>query len=169
MKTDPEAVPEPAGRQPEPADAALENRLPRCEEIQAVLVDYMTRELGPARSALVREHLRKCPFCQTAAADIQATFELLRQASGADDSPEHLSDDRRARIHRAVMHPLMHWIERHHVLVSLAAALVLVTVLFVLLRHARLWVEEQPRGIPVRIGWGQLPDDEPVQAEEELP
>ena len=62
-----------------------------CGDIQALLYDYMNRELGGARSDLVREHLRHCPNCQKVAADIRRTTELLQAASRAESAiPGHL-------------------------------------------------------------------------------
>ena len=71
----------------------------KCEDIRALLLDYMTRELGDARSRLVREHLRRCPHCQQEASEIGDTLELLRAAS---QSPlgfaPRLSHGRRKRV-----------------------------------------------------------------------
>ncbi|MBM4143634.1 MAG: hypothetical protein FJ225_08610 [Lentisphaerae bacterium] len=135
-----------------PATAATDGRI-KCDEIQAVLFDYMTRELGPARSELVREHLRKCPACQTAAAEIRATLDLLREASGDRAGvPARLSDERRRRLRWAFAHPVLNWIERHHVLVSLIATVLAVALALTLLRSARLRPAEPPETIPVIIG-----------------
>jgi hypothetical protein len=125
-----------------------------CGDIQELLLDYMTRELGGARGDLVREHLRKCPRCQTAAAEIQATLDLLHRASTSDAGiPLRLSDDHRARITRALMHPVIDWIERHHILVSVwVAALILAALLAVLLRIRIERQEQAGPGIPVTIG-----------------
>lgn len=112
----------------------------KCEDIQAVLFDYMSRELGGARSTLVREHLRKCDACQSSAQDIQATLDLLHSASKAEtEAPEHLSDARRARIVRAFTHPVIDWIDRHHTLVSLLVALAVVIGGIIVCRRTRLF------------------------------
>ena len=74
----------------------------KCEDIQALLTDYMTRELGESQSALVREHLRMCPVCQNAAREITEAFDLLHVARKVGAGrPDRLSDERRARIRRA--------------------------------------------------------------------
>jgi len=127
-----------------------------CEDIQAVLLDYLTRELGPGRSDLVREHLRKCPTCQSAAADMQATLDFLHRDSAAGAGlPERLSDTHRARIVRALMHPVLDWIYRHHVAVSVAAAIVIVLTAVGLLVKARILDLRGPGpGYRVRIGPG---------------
>jgi predicted anti-sigma-YlaC factor YlaD len=125
----------------------------RCEDIQTVLFDYMARELGPARSELIREHLRKCPDCQAVAAEIQSTLNLLRRDSDRTAGiPEHLSPERRRRLTWASMHPVMHWIERHHTAVSVLATLIGIALLLLLLRRSIVWPDDTSRGIPVTIG-----------------
>jgi anti-sigma factor RsiW len=121
-----------------------------------VLFDYMSRELGQGRSDLVREHLRRCEECQRAAAEIQQTLDLLHEASVFDRRVSaHLTDRRRDRVWRAFVHPVIHWIEVHHIAVSIAVAiLVLAAVLFELCR-ARILREEPIEGIPVVVGEGE--------------
>jgi len=125
-----------------------------CADIQSVLFDYMTRELGAGRSDLVREHLRRCSDCQAAAAEVRATLDLLHQASdGEGGIPSRLSDERRRRLIWAFTHPLMHWIERHHVIVSIVVAIIVLGVVLGVLRRTPIWpVEDIPKGIPVTIG-----------------
>ncbi|MFO7871684.1 MAG: zf-HC2 domain-containing protein [Kiritimatiellia bacterium] len=125
----------------------------KCEDIQELLFDYMTRELGQNRSDLVREHLRKCEKCRAAAAEVQTTLELLKTASRTQaDVPEHLSDKHRARLRRSIKHPFIAWIEHHHIIVSvIIAGLVIATVLLAV-RRMKLREEEEPlEGIPVTI------------------
>lgn len=126
----------------------------KCEDIRTALFDYLTRELGSGRADLVREHIRKCPDCQAEAAHIRKTFEFLHEASRLDrDFPERLSDERRARIVRAFMHPLLDWIYVHHVLVSIVATAAALALLFGVLRRVRAWRTEKPeQGVPVIIG-----------------
>lgn len=129
------------------------DRKMKCEDIQAVLFDYMTRELGPARSELVREHLRKCENCQAAAAEIRATLELLHSASKTETGiPDHLSKERREHITWALTHPIMDWIERHHIIVSIIVAIVIIVTVFSILRRIEVWKTERPEGITVTIG-----------------
>ena len=140
-----------------PQDAG---RLLKCEDIRAVLFDYMTRELGDARSELLREHLRRCTDCQREAAEIQETLDLLHADSerraGASGV---LSDERRRRLVRAYMHPLLDWIYEHHVQVSVGVALVVIALCFARLLKTRLWTVETPEpGISVTIGEGPQDD-----------
>lgn len=113
-----------------------------CESIQDILFDYMTHELGQARSDLVRQHLRKCAECRQAASGIQTTLDALRKARGESlPAPERLSDARRDRLVRACLHPVIDWIDRHHILFSLVCAVVIVLGVFLVLKGARIWRE----------------------------
>lgn len=125
-----------------------------CAEILPLLLEYMSRELGPSRSDLVREHLRKCESCRSAAAEIQHTFDALKSVArlpaGAD---ERLSPERRAKVLHAVAHPVSNWIVQHHALVSIIAALVAFTLALLFVTHLRMH-EDNPSGefTPVIIG-----------------
>jgi len=106
-----------------------EKKLMKCEDIQPLLFDYMSRELGEGRAAAVREHVRKCKSCQVLAKDIQATLDLLRTASRAEPKPvEHLTEVRRKKIIRVFTHPLISWIEKHILLASLIITVIVITI-----------------------------------------
>jgi predicted anti-sigma-YlaC factor YlaD len=123
----------------------------KCEDIQSVLLPYFSRELGRARAALIREHIRKCDSCRTAAVDMQATLALLRAASRAEKTqPTHLSESRRKRIIRAITHPVLDWLIVHHILVSVLIAAAVLVWLFVWMRDATRQ-EEEDMGYPVQI------------------
>lgn len=133
MSTSPDnAVPQ-KGRPPAKAMA--------CEEIQALLYDYLTHEIGRARGELIREHIRKCDGCRAAAADVQATLRLLQGASAQERrEPLSLSIDRRKRIWRAFMHPVLDRMYRHHIFVSiLIAILALLIGLLAITRVSIIW------------------------------
>jgi len=106
----------------------------KCDDVQDLLFDFLSKELGPSRSEFVREHLRHCLKCQKAATEIQETIDLLQKArNDRTGIPGHLSPDRRARIWWALTHPVMRWMERHHRLASaLAVIIALVLVAFLL-------------------------------------
>ncbi len=94
----------------------------KCADIQVLLLDYMNRELGEARSNLVREHLRKCATCQAAAAEIQATLNVLRSASELDKGmPDRLSLDRRQQIIDVLSRPRVDWI---YIVVAIAITII---------------------------------------------
>ncbi len=100
-----------------------------CQEIQAALMPYLSRELGKAPSELVSRHLRKCTACQAEAAAMQATLNLLRQESADTELwPSRLSEERRRRIAWSMNHPVLDWICARHVAVSVLAALLALTV-----------------------------------------
>jgi predicted anti-sigma-YlaC factor YlaD len=145
-----------------------------CAEVQPLLFDYMNRELGPGRSDLVREHLRKCRDCQADAASMQATLDLLRSASQRKAHiPRHLSDRRRARIFWSVAHPVLDWVSVNHMLFSLLTALTVTLALALMIYRMRMATaveepedlgEEQGHGYSITIS-GPYPADtrEPIE------
>ena len=145
--------------------ATHENRL-KCEDIQSVLFDYMSRELGSARSDLVREHLRKCAVCRELAADIQSTLDLMHQARA--DEPGMaiaLSDDHRKRMIKALTHPLLHWITENHILVSIVATVIVLIALALVLCTMKVRNERTEPGPTFKyqgadVGWIRVDDDE---------
>lgn len=124
-----------------------------CEEIQAGLFDYLTREMGTARATLVNAHLRKCQTCQKVAAEMQSTLDLLHVASAADANlPAQLTEDRRRRLFWAFSHPVLDWLYRHHVLVSLAVTALALSLLFTFARHFKIWEDEPEQDLyPVTV------------------
>ena len=134
-----------------------------CTEIQSVLFDYMSRELGPARSDLVRAHLRRCPDCQAAGAEIQKTIDLLTQASRNESGlAVSLSPDHRKRMSRAVMHPVLDWVYQHHVVASVLVVALVLAGLLLALRHTTIWRKDRPEPGPIVI-IGEPPDAEVPQ------
>lgn len=115
-----------------------DKRFLTCESIQEVLTDYMARELGDAPSVAVREHLRTCEACRRDAAAIQKAMDLLRDAAPQSQPAATLSEDRRKRLARAVMHPVREWVYTHHRSVSLVAVLVILGLILFLVRGAIL-------------------------------
>lgn len=135
----------------------------KCEEIQAVLFDYMTRELGSARSDLVHEHLRKCPECKKAAGEIEATLTLLgRTSAEATGISTSLSDKRRERMVRAIKHPLLDWVYVNHVIASVVVAVIVILVSSIALYKMRIWHERPAPGPTIIIG---DPNGKPEQRE----
>jgi len=114
----------------------------RCDDIQMLLFAYMTRELGDVQSRVVREHLRICDACRLEAAAIEQTLETLRAGAGAAGEDMRLSDERRERLWRAVFHPVLDWMDRHHRLVAGIIALFTLLLTLYLLRHAAIWKRE---------------------------
>jgi hypothetical protein len=134
----------------------------KCEDIQQVLLAYMSRELGDTQSVLVREHIRKCNVCRAEAVEIEAMLAVLRRGSpdmGGEDA--RLTDERRKRILRAVFHPVIDWMDIHHRFVSILLALLVLAAALVALRNFEIFRREPLEdGIPI---WrmfksGKLPE-----------
>jgi predicted anti-sigma-YlaC factor YlaD len=106
-----------------------------CREVQGVLYDYMTRELGPARSEVVREHVRRCENCRSELAGLQKTLDVLSLARKAP-VPDRLSEHHRRRISRAVSHPVLDWVCNHNVIVALSATMLAILLAVILMRWA---------------------------------
>ena len=122
----------------------------KCEDIQTVLFEYMSRELGEGRSDLIRTHLQKCPNCREEAAEIRKTMELLRTME-KQGLPACLSDDHRKRIIKAITHPILHWLTTHHILTSIIMAIIAITIVSCVLYRIKIWEDEPPAGIPITI------------------
>ena len=123
-----------------------------CDDIQPLLFDYMSRELGEGRAAIVREHLRKCKTCQALAKDIQATIDLLHTTSKAGPKQaERLTESRRKKIIWAFTHPIISWMYKHIWLVSVVGALFLFVAVWA---FARIMIESRfapLKGEPVTV------------------
>lgn len=130
----------------------------KCADVQARLVDYMGRELGTAQSDLIRSHLASCDDCRAEARDIAASLDLLKK-SAADTAgvPDRLSETRRARITRSYRHPWIHWMETHHVMVSICVAAVLLVVALTAVTLLRNEVRPVEGGVDVWIDGGPPP------------
>ncbi|NQU39989.1 MAG: zf-HC2 domain-containing protein [Lentisphaerae bacterium] len=136
-------------------DVPIDRPLP-CEEIQALMLDYMQHDLGEGRSDVVREHARRCPECRARLTELHATMGMLHHAGFPQGPlPEHLSEQHRARLTRALMHPILDWIYVHHILVSTLVAILLLLAMGIGLRSYKVWrANTIGPGIPVTIGAG---------------
>lgn len=128
-----------------------------CDRIDEVLFSYMARELGPAQSLLVREHLRRCPACRAKAIDIRRALEILGEHDPAAAAPGELSPKRRRRVMWTKAHPVLDFIFVHHAFASLAVAII-VSALVLWYLFARVGVRES-----FRVFWVHM------QGEEECP
>ena len=137
---------------PESSGGGSKGSMLPCDEIQDLLFDYMTHELGEKRAELVREHLRKCETCQEASMEIQQTMDVLRKARTVHKTEIHrLSEKSQRRIHRAILHPVLDWIYRHHILVAICVAVAVVAAVLVHLLSAQLWMEMPEHTYPVNV------------------
>lgn len=92
-----------------------------CAKIRALLLEYMTRELGPEQTLFVREHLRDCDACRKEEARMARTLAALRKIPAAAPPPA-LRPTLRKRLERALLHPVVDWACEHHRLVAWIAA-----------------------------------------------
>jgi hypothetical protein len=147
MKTDPDNT---ANERLVLQKEGSDNALLRCEDMQMLLFAYMTRELGDVQSRVVREHLRTCATCRQEASEIDETLAALRAGADVSSGDLRLSDERRARLWRAVFHPVLDWIDHHHRLVAGVVALLSLLLTIFFLRHAAIWKQRQlEEGIPI--------------------
>lgn len=145
-------------------DDASQKKTLKCEEIQELLFEYMSRELGTARSDVVREHLRKCENCRNALSEMEFTVEFLRETSKITAPPRRLSDKHHARLIRAMTHPVLDWIYVHHIIVSLIIALLAIGILWGVLRKTELW-REINRDDVIKVFLGKPAKPEPPEEE----
>ena len=145
--------------QPSPDAAVSGARHVGCDDVQELLFAYVARELGPARAAVVRGHLKDCAECRARAAEIRATLDLLKHAAPTEGAaPEHLSQERREHVFWAAAHPVREWIRQNHLAVSLVVAVLVVMVLASYVYRYQFQREDEPvQAIPVRIGLGPPP------------
>lgn len=102
-----------------------------CPQVQPLLFDYLSRELGEKQSEFIQNHLRHCPVCRKEAAELQEAVALL-QADRSVIPPERVSKGVRARLERALLHPVLDWCYLHRRLVSWIAAIVLIGLLILI-------------------------------------
>lgn len=123
----------------------------KCDDVQPLLFDFITLELPKGRADAVREHIRRCEHCQKAAAEIKATLELLgKAASETAKTPLKLSEERRKKILWSFMHPIMHQIEKHHVLISILLAVIITIIVIVVALKVRIGEEgPETKGPPI--------------------
>jgi anti-sigma factor RsiW len=67
-----------------------------CRQLAEILLDYVTGELAPEQSDLIRRHLCQCPPCVTYLETYQLTIKLSRQLPPTPVPPEVLQKVRAA-------------------------------------------------------------------------
>ncbi len=128
----------------------------KCEEVQQHLFAYLTHEISQNSSQLIKQHLSKCDNCQAEAEQIKKALDILKiNADIKENIPTRLSEKRRELIIRSFMHPVLDFIYRHHIIISLIAALITIFSAFVVLWHLKIYFyDKPPAGIEVSIGNG---------------
>ena len=71
-----------------------------CNEIVAMLSEYLDRDLPPETCSAIDAHLRSCPNCESAAASLRRTVAMCRQFR-AEDRPGPLPPDKRQELRSA--------------------------------------------------------------------
>ena len=71
-----------------------------CKEIQAMLSDYLDRDLPPDTCAGIDAHMRSCRRCEGAAASLRATIALCRDLRESD-APGPLADTKHSVLRDA--------------------------------------------------------------------
>jgi anti-sigma factor RsiW len=71
--------------------------MPNCDEIIALLSDYLDRDLPPDTCAVVESHLGSCPTCGEEADGLRRTLALCRQYR-SEDRPGPLPADKHREL-----------------------------------------------------------------------
>ncbi|MDA0321164.1 MAG: zf-HC2 domain-containing protein [Verrucomicrobia bacterium] len=127
-----------------------------CSDIQNRLTDYISKETTGAVSDTIRIHLESCPNCRTVAKDLNETLDILKlDSEGRLGDAAQLTEERREEIVRAYTHPVIHWVETHHILVSIIVALTLILLAaaaMIVINSSRDEAPEPVDGVEVWIG-----------------
>ena len=75
----------------------MRRRVRECEEVRALLSDYVDDELDPQDRRRIDEHVGFCPRCRTALANLRLTLDRLR---GLSKSPRQDAGDAEAAVER---------------------------------------------------------------------
>lgn len=124
-----------------------------CEQIQELLFDYLTHDLGKSRAEMVHTHLMHCETCRTEATELHNTVKLLQQTP--TPSPTTLARKRRRALMRAAFHPILHWMTKHHLLIAIIAGALAIIGFFIWEYCNRMNIDLPPlRTYNVKIGVG---------------
>jgi hypothetical protein len=127
----------------------------KCEDIQPLLTDYMSRELGPYKSDVVREHLRKCESCKAAVQELDIAMSALKTLPKSEDDkiPKRLSARSRRRITWTYKHPFLAWLDSNQVYIISIMLILLMVGMVAFFLDAR--ADEEPdfsQAIEVNLG-----------------
>lgn len=75
----------------------MRRRVRECEEVRALLSDYVDDELEPQDRRRIDEHVGFCPRCRTALANLRLTLDRLR---GLSKKPPQDARDAEAAVER---------------------------------------------------------------------
>ncbi len=129
-----------------------ENKKMKCTDIQANLFAYITYDTGQGRSELIKNHLENCSNCQAEAKQIKEALDFLNSTHTSENMPTRLSSKRRKLIARSFMHPILDFIYRHHIIISITTAIITIAATLCILRQVKVWHNEKLKpGISVSI------------------
>ena len=74
--------------------------MPDCDEIVALLSEYLDRDLPPGMCAAIDAHLAVCENCENTAASLRRTVDLCRQFR-AEDQPGPLLPGKKEELRSA--------------------------------------------------------------------
>ncbi len=125
----------------------------KCDDIQAHLFAYITHDVGQSRAELIKKHLENCSNCRAEATQIKEALSFLNSTHKTENIPTQLSEKRRALIVRSFMHPILDFIYRHHIIISIITAIIAVSLTLCVLRQVKVWHSEKLNpGISVSLG-----------------
>ena len=78
----------------------MERNSESCQEVLALLSDYLDFELPPDACEQIENHLAGCSPCVEFAASLRKTVELCREFQSSD-MPKPLSEQARAELEKA--------------------------------------------------------------------
>ena len=125
----------------------------KCSDIHTHLFSYITHDTGQSRTELIKNHLADCINCQAEAKQIKEALDFLNGTYETKNIPTQLSDKHRALIARSFMHPILDFIYRHHIIISIITALITIAITLCVLRQVKVWHSEKlESGISVSLG-----------------
>ena len=74
--------------------------MPECNEIVALLSEYLDRDLPQTTCETIDAHLRDCPDCEKTAVGLRRTVDLCRRFR-AEDQPGLLAPCKQEELRRA--------------------------------------------------------------------
>lgn len=120
----------------------IKNKM-KCTDIQTHLFAYITHDTGQSRSELIRKHLENCSNCQAEAKQIKEALSFLHSTYELENIPTQLSEKHRALIARSFMHPILDFIYRHHIIISIITAIITIAITISVLRQVKVWHNEK--------------------------
>ena len=111
-----------------------------------------TKYHWPGMYADVANYVLDCSNCQAEAKQIKEALDFLNSTHTSENMPTRLSSKRRKLIARSFMHPILDFIYRHHIIISIITAIITIAATLCILRQVKVWHNEKLKpGISVSI------------------